>query len=252
MRINKYIALCGVSSRRKADELIAQGKVTVNGSIVRAVGIDINEERDIVCVDGNKASPEEEHVYIMLNKPAGYISACRDDRGRKTVIDLLKSVDNRVFPVGRLDYDTEGLLILTSDGDFAYRCTHPKHEIKKKYFAVVEGALDEKAAQKLQAGVEIEGKKTSKAEVEVTERKINTASVYITIHEGRNRQIKKMFESIGCSVSYLKRVSIGNLGLGGLKAGEWRYLNSDDLDLLGVPAKGSDACHIAEPAPDKR
>lgn len=234
MRINKYIALCGVSSRRGADELIAQGKVTVNGSVVETMGTDVDEEADIVCVNGRKISPEKQRVYIMLNKPAGYISACLDDRGRKTVTELVKDTGSRIFPVGRLDYDTEGLLILTSDGDFAYRCTHPKHEISKKYFAVIKGTLEEKALDKLRSGLIIDGKKTSEAKAEIIEKKDNTAKLHITIHEGRNRQIKKMFESIGCSVSYLKRVSIGNLELGNLAPGEWRHLNNDDFRILGV------------------
>lgn len=237
MRLNKYIALCGVSSRRGADELIARGKVTVNGSVVRSMGPDINAENDVVCIDGLKISPEEKHVYIILNKPAGYISACSDGRGRKTVIDLVKGEDSRIFPVGRLDYDTEGILILTSDGDFAYRCTHPKHEISKKYYAVVNGALDDKAIHKLQRGVIIEGRKTSEACIEIVEKKENAVKVYITIHEGRNRQIKKMFESVGCSVAYLKRVSIGNLGLADMAPGTWRYFKEDDFKLLGVYAE---------------
>jgi len=237
VRLNKYIALCGVSSRRKADELIAQGKVTVNGFAVNTMGTDIDAESDTVCVDGLMISPEKDHVYIMLNKPAGYISACTDDRGRKTVLDLVKDAGSRVFPVGRLDYDTEGLLLLTSDGDFAYRCTHPKHEIGKKYLAFIEGELDEKDVSMLRDGVIIEGRRTSGAKVEITEKKTNSATLYMTIHEGRNRQIKKMFESIGCIVTYLKRVSIGNLGLGDLKAGKWRYLNENDFMLLGVSAE---------------
>lgn len=237
MRLNKYIALCGVSSRRGADELIEQGKVTVNGSVVRTMGTDINTETDVVCVGGREVSPEEEHVYIMLNKPAGYLSTCLDDRGRKTVIDLVKNIDNRVFPVGRLDYDTEGLLLLTSDGDFAYRCTHPKHEISKKYSAVVKGALDDNAVRKLRDGIIIEGRKTSEAIIDIIEKKENTAKLNVTIHEGRNRQIKKMFESVGCTVSYLKRISIGKLELGDLKAGTWRYLNEHDFNLLGISAE---------------
>lgn len=233
MRLNKYIALCGVSSRRGADELIEQGKVTVNGSIVNTMGLDITEA-DIVSVNGTKVSPEEKHAYIMLNKPSGYISACSDDRGRKTVTDLVKGAGNRVFPVGRLDYDTEGLLLLTSDGDFAYRCTHPKHEIKKKYFAAVDGTLDERTLKQLKTGVIIDGRKTSDAVIEIIEKKENSAKLYITIHEGRNRQIKKMFEAIGCRVSYLKRVSIGNLELGDLAEGTWRYLEGRDFELLGI------------------
>lgn len=234
MRLNKYIALCGVSSRRGADELVSQGKVTVNGSVVTTMGPDINTETDIVCVNGIRISPEEKHVYIMLSKPAGCISACSDDRGRKSVTDLVKNIDSRIFPVGRLDYDTEGLLLLTSDGDFAYKCTHPKHEITKKYFAVIEGELKENTIHKLKMGVTIDGRKTSEAEIEIIEKKQNAVKLYVTIHEGRNRQIKKMFEAVGCNVSYLKRVSIGGLELGDLAAGAWRHLNKRDFKLLGI------------------
>ncbi len=238
MRLNKYIALCGAASRRGADKLIADGKVAVNGEPVSSVGQDIDEAKDVVTVNGEKISPEKDNVYIMLNKPAGVISSCRDDRGRKTVVDLVKDVRKRVYPVGRLDYDTEGLLILTSDGDFAYRCTHPKHEVNKNYYAEVEGPLDGKALKALRRGVVIDGRATAKAQVELLGKDADVTKLNITIHEGRNRQIKKMMQSVGCSVKYLKRIAIGALELGDLERGKWRELSAEELMLLGTE-KGS-------------
>jgi pseudouridine synthase len=239
VRLNKYIASCGIASRRGADELIAAGKVTVNGSAVLTMGPGIDAELDVVCVNGARISLQAEDVYIMLNKPAGYLTSCSDDRGRKTVLDLIAGVDARIYPVGRLDLDTEGLLILTSDGDFAYRCTHPKHEISKKYLAEVEGPLDENAIRLLRSGVVIDGKRTSQAGVSLLEKNGSTARLYVTIHEGRNRQVKKMFEAVGCKVIYLKRESIGGLELGDMAAGKWRYLGEDDFKRLGVTKKDS-------------
>ena len=229
MRLNKFIALCGVASRRGADEIIANGRVTVNGSIVQTMGVDIDTQNDLVCVDGKTVRPQTENVYIMLNKPAGTICACSDDRGRQTVVDLISGIDARVFPVGRLDYDTEGLLLLTNDGDFAYRCTHPKHEISKTYFAVVKGILNDHAIKTLCGGVVIDGYKTSRAEIEVRERTSKRTEILISIHEGRNRQIKKMFQLVGCRVTFLKRVAVGKLQIGSLGMGEWRMLERKEI-----------------------
>ncbi len=233
MRLNRFLASCGVSSRRGADELISQGKVTVNGAVVTELGTQIDEATDIVSIGGKTVTPDTGRVYIMLNKPAGVLSSCSDDRGRKTVLDIVKT-DKRIFPVGRLDYDTQGLLILTNDGDFAYRCTHPKHEVDKTYVADVTGLLDDKALRSLKNGVVVDGRKTAKAQIKVIERKDDTARLEVTIHEGRNRQIKKMFESVGCKVLYLKRISIGALMLKDLPAGKWRHLSSSELKLLGI------------------
>lgn len=232
MRLNKYIALCGIASRRGADKLIADGKVKVNGFTVDTMGPDIDPERDTVSIDGKTIEQQSGNIYIMLNKPAGYLSSCSDDRGRRTVLDLINGIDSRLFPVGRLDADTEGLLLLTNDGDFAYKCTHPKHELNKKYYAEIDGYLDDENMNVLQSGVSIDGIMTSKSEIVLKENSGIGAKLFITIHEGRNRQIKKMFEHIGRRVRYLKRVSIGNLNLGELKKGEWRYLNEEDFKLL--------------------
>lgn len=237
MRLNKYIASCGVTSRRGADKLIAEGKVTVNGALVTTMGGEIDESDD-VRIDGKAIKPQAD-VYIMLNKPAGYICSCADDRGRKTVLDLIKGVEGRVFPVGRLDYDTEGLLILTSDGDFAYRCTHPKHEINKKYYAEVKGALDSRAVSELRRGVMVDGQKTSQAQIDILESKDGLSKLHVVIHEGRNRQVKKMFEAVGCKVTYLMRVAIGELELGGLATGAWRRLEESDFIRLGVMKSSS-------------
>lgn len=231
MRLNRFIASCGVSSRRAADKLILEGRVTVNGAAATA-GPDIDENKDIVCIDGRRITPGADNVYIMLNKPAGVISSCADDRGRKTVVDLVKGIDERLFPVGRLDYDTEGLLILTNDGDLSFKCTHPRHEVEKKYIAQVKGPVDDNAIGTLSAGVVIDGRKTSEAKIEVQEKNRGSAVLSVTIHEGRNRQVKKMFERVGCTVTHLKRISIGGLELGDLPAGKWRRLTPEEIKLL--------------------
>lgn len=229
MRLNKYIASCGVASRRGADALIVQERVTVNGRVVDTVGVDINPDTDTVAVDGTLLLFADKKVYIMLNKPAGVLSTCRDDRGRKTVLDLVGDVGVRLFPVGRLDYDTEGLLLLTNDGDFAYRCTHPRHEVNKTYTALVHGRLDEQAIRRLESGVVLNGVKTAPAVINVLQRAGKETRLEITIHEGRNRQIKRMFESVSCHVMSLKRVSFGSLSLGDLPVGSWRYLSEMEI-----------------------
>ena len=230
MRLNRYIAMCGASSRRGADALIASGRVTVNGVAVVTMGPDIDPENDIVCLDGKQLKAESQKVYIMLNKPTGYICACSDDRGRKTVMSLISGVDARIFPVGRLDYDTEGLLLLTNDGDFAYRCTHPAHEVEKEYTAVAAGLLSDTAIEALRKGVMLDGVRTYPAKVEIKKRTQNETHLNITIHEGRNRQVRRMLESVGSSVRYLKRISEGSLKLSGLEPGQWRYLTGVELN----------------------
>ena len=229
MRLNRYIAMCGVSSRRGADALIAEGRVTVSGAAVETMGPDIDPDKDEVRLDGQLIQPETRKVYIMLNKPAGTLSTCRDDRGRKTVLSLLDGVDARLFPVGRLDYDTEGLLLLTNDGDFAHQCTHPAHEVEKEYLAVVSGSLEDTEIEALRAGVMLDGMKTYPAKVRVEKRTQRETQLWITIHEGKNRQVRRMIEAVGSSVKYLMRTSEGNLKLGGLDRGKWRYLTDDEL-----------------------
>jgi len=232
MRLNKYIASCGVASRRGADALIAQGRVTVNGKAVDTVGMDINPETDTVAVDGTLLSIADKKIYIMLNKPAGVLSTCRDDRGRKTVLDLVGDVGVRLFPVGRLDYDTKGLLLLTNDGDFTYRCTHPRHEVNKTYVAVVHGLLEDHAIRRLENGVVLDGVKTAPAVINVVHREGRETRLEITIHEGRNRQVRRMFETVGCHVMALKRIAFGSLKLGNLPEGSWRYLTEQELKSI--------------------
>ncbi len=232
MRLNRYIAMCGASSRRGADVLIAAGRVTVNGEIVVTMGPEIDPERDEVRVDNRPLKLEERKVYIMLNKPVGYISACSDDRGRNTVLSLIEGVEERIFPVGRLDYDTEGLLLLTNDGDFAYKCTHPSGEVKKRYLAVTDGMLSDDAIRQLRRGVMLDGTLTSPAVVEIKRRTHEATEILITIHEGRNRQVRRMMEAVGSAVRYLRRVSEGNLELKGLKPGEWRYLTREEIENM--------------------
>jgi 23S rRNA pseudouridine2605 synthase len=232
VRLNKYIASCGAASRRGADDLIAAGRVTVNGTVPGAMGYDVDVNRDMVCLDGVAIRPAEEKVYIMLNKPAGCLSACTDARGRQTVVDIIGD-SHRLFPVGRLDIDTEGLLLLTNDGDFAYWCMHPSHEVPKTYYVVVKGLLSDEALQTLSAGVDIDGKRTQPAKIHIKRRSSKRTELTMVIREGMNRQIKKMFQLAGCRVSYLQRIAIGPLTLGSLKSGQWRYLTQEDMKKLG-------------------
>ena len=231
MRINKFLAEKGVASRRAADEMIANGRITVNGKIA-AIGMDVSES-DEVKADGNLiAQGEPKLVYYVMNKPKGVVCTMNDDRGRKTVADLLPSGVGRVFPVGRLDYDTEGLLILTNDGDLAYALTHPSHEVKKTYLAKIEGTLTEKDLNPIRSGVELDGVLTKKCKAHIVETDKAYTKVHITISEGRNREIRRMFESIGKNVCFLKRIRLGTLVLSGLDRGAVRPLTEREIASL--------------------
>ncbi|KRQ86633.1 Ribosomal large subunit pseudouridine synthase B [Caloramator mitchellensis] len=229
-RIQKYIARCGIASRRKAEELIFNGKVKVNGEIINDIVL-INPDNDIVEVEGKIISPEESKIYIMLNKPVGYVTTAKDEKGRKTVLDLI-NVRERVYPVGRLDYDTSGLLILTNDGDFAYKMTHPSKEIDKVYIALVEGIPTEEEIERFKKGLKIEDYITAPADFKLIEKRGKNAIVRITIHEGKNRQVRRMCEKIGHKVLELKRIQIGKIKLGNLKVGEWRFLKQEEIDFI--------------------
>ncbi|HHV60057.1 MAG TPA: rRNA pseudouridine synthase [Clostridiaceae bacterium] len=231
IRLQKYLADCGIASRRKAELLITQGRVKLNNQTVDKLGVKVNEN-DLVEVDGKPVSPKRELVYIMLNKPEGYVTTVRDQFGRKSVNDLVKGVDARLYPAGRLDHDTSGLLILTNDGDFAYRLTHPRHEVKKTYHAQVSGIPCENEIDNFQKGLDIEGYRTAPAKFRILKRKGRTAFVEIIIHEGKNRQVRKMCEKIGHPVITLKRVAIGNLRIGKLPCGKWRFLNKEDISKI--------------------
>ena len=231
MRINKYIACAGVASRRKADELIANGNVRVNGLVLREPGYDV-VEGDIVEVNGRRIETSEKKVYILLNKPTGYVTTVSDDRERDTVMDLVADVDARIFPVGRLDYNTSGMLIMTNDGDFAYKLTHPKHEMPKTYRALVSGVLSDEKCGRLERGVDIGGLRTSPAKVKIVRGLSNATLVDITIHEGKNRQVRKMFRAVGNPVKQLQRIAIGDIRLGRLAEGHYRKLTREEIEYL--------------------
>ena len=234
VRLQKYIAMCGIASRRAAEELITQGKVKVNGNKVTEQGIKVEIGADKVFVNGKEAKPVNKSYYIMLNKPTGYVSTVKDQFERPTVIDLLgEEITARVFPVGRLDYETEGLLLMTNDGDFTYKVTHPKHKVDKTYIAVIKGGISIKGLAMLRAGVTLDdGFKTSPADVEMLNADNGHTVIKITIHEGKNRQVRRMFEAVGCKVVELQRISIGKVELGNLPLGRWRYLTSHEVSYL--------------------
>ncbi|MCT4594697.1 MAG: rRNA pseudouridine synthase [Anaeromicrobium sp.] len=232
MKLQKYMAHCGVASRRKSEEMIKEGKVVVNGEVIDFMGKVIDPDRDVVKVNGRRIKPESIKKYILLYKPEGYVCTLSDEKDRKTVIDLVKDVKERVYPVGRLDYNTSGLLIMTNDGDLAYKLTHPKHEIKKTYMAKVRGHVGEDKLEKLRNGVQIEGYKTSPAIVRRVKENQGTSVIEISIHEGKNRQVRKMFDNIGHSVVKLQRVSIGRINLENLEKGKWRLLTNKEVNYL--------------------
>jgi len=231
IRLQKYLAECGVASRRKAEELIRYGRVCVNGSVVTTPGTKVSD-KDKVYVDEKPVTFENRKVYILLNKPVGYVTTVKDQFSRKTVIDLVSDLTERIYPVGRLDYDTSGLILLTNDGDFAYKLTHPKHEIGKVYVAQLEGIVNEKDIMIFSEGIRIEDYTTSPAVMKVKKKQKDSCIVEITIHEGKNRQIRKMCDAIGHPVITLKRVAIGDMQLNGLKEGKWRFLEKNEVSKL--------------------
>ncbi len=232
VRLQKYMAQCGAASRRGAEALIQQGRVLVNGEIVRQMGVQIDETRDQVEVDGVLLQPEKKMVYVLLNKPVGYVTTVSDDKGRPTVMDLVSEIPVRVYPVGRLDYDTEGLLLMTNDGDLTYKITHPKNNIEKTYVAEVTGNISMNTLLQLRNGVYLDGVKTSPAKVEVVGATRFGTKLEITIHEGKNRQVRRMFEAVGCIVKKLKRTREAGLILGHVPLGHWRKLTEAEVNML--------------------
>ena len=231
MRINKFLAEKGIASRRHADEIVAAGRVQINGTLA-TLGANV-EEGDEVLLDGQAiANTEKKEEYYIMNKPKGVVCTASDDRGRKTVMDLLPDTVGRVFPVGRLDYATEGLLILTNDGDLAFRLTHPSTEIPKTYMAKIEGTLTEKDLNPIRSGIELDGVLTKKCRAHVVETNKEYTKVEITIKEGKNRQVRRMFEAIGKNVELLRRVSVGQLRLKGLDRGQVRPLTEQEILYL--------------------
>lgn len=232
MRLQKFLAEAGIASRRKSEELIAQGRVEVNGKTVREMGVLIDPERDEIKYMGTPVRLDEKKYYIMLHKPAGVVSTCKDDRGRKTVMQYIKDIDARLYPVGRLDFTTEGLLIMTNDGSLTNVLTHPKHNIQKMYLAVVDGEVSEEDIEKLEKGIVIDGYKTAPATFKILSAKPDRSEVLAIIGEGKNRQVRKMFDALDKNVCYLKRLAVGDLKLGNLKKGEYRHMTKEEVDYL--------------------
>lgn len=230
-RLQKYLANSGVASRRKCEDLILQGKIEVNGKVVTELGTKVNPERDIVKFNGKEVKQVEKMVYILLNKPIGYVTTVKEQFNRPTVIDLLNGVKEKVLPVGRLDMYTSGALILTNDGDFIYQVTHPKYEIEKTYQATVKGIVTKEDIKKLENGVEIDDYISGKAKVKIlkVDKENNISRLKITIHEGKNREVRKMCSAIGKNVIALHRSKIENIDLKDLKIGQWRYLTSNEV-----------------------
>lgn len=228
MRLNKFLSSCGIASRRKSDDLIKNGKVTVNGVVVSELGTVINENKDKVEYEGKVLKLENDFIYLKLNKPKGYISSNSDEKGRKTIFDLV-NLDKRLFSIGRLDYNTEGLILLTNDGNFAQIFSHPTHEIEKEYIVNIEGKITESELAVLRAGVVENGKRMPKARVNPIKFDGKTTRLSIIIDEGQNHQVRRMFEAIGRSIILLKRVRVGPIKLGGLRRGEVKPLNKSEL-----------------------
>lgn len=231
MRLNKFLAAAGVASRRECDKLIASGHVTVNGNTA-SLGLEVSGE-DEVFVNGNRVVTKKNEYYI-LNKPKGYICSVSDDKGRKTVMDLMPQNVGRIYPVGRLDYDSEGLLIMTTDGDLAQKLMHPSNEVSKTYLVKIEGTITESDLNPLRSGIEIDGYVTKKSKAHIVETNKEYTKIHITVIEGKNREIRKMFAAIGKEVVLLKRIKIGELSLRGLDRGAYRKLTAREIDYLNL------------------
>lgn len=231
MRINKFLALSGIASRRKVEELITSGQIKVNHKVMTELSYDVKNV-DVVEYNNEIISVPHEYVYYMLNKPKGYVTTVSDDLNRKTVMDLMKKVKERIFPIGRLDYNTEGLLLFTNDGELANRLMKPNFEIEKTYICEIEGEIKESELAVIRAGVVIDGKRLNKCKAKLKEFKNNKSKIELTIDQGLNRQIRKMMEFIGKNVVNLKRIKIGELKVGGLSRGESRQLKDYEIEYL--------------------
>ena len=233
MRINKYIASSGLCSRRAAEEYIKNGQVKVNNKVITDLATDIDETNDTVVIAGNKITPVTHMIYIMFYKPKGCISTLSDDKDRKTIMDYLGDfAGKRIYPIGRLDYDTEGLLLLTNDGELSNKLTQPINEVPKTYLVKIEGEIPEPDLARLRNGVTIDGIKLKRCKIKVTEKEDTFTKMEVTLYEGKNREIRKMFETVGKNVVFLKRIKIGDLKLGGLGRGAYRYLTPKEVAYL--------------------
>lgn len=244
-RLHKYLARAGVASRRRAEELISKGLVKVNGKIVSEMGYKVDPLQDVIEYSNELVKQEDKRVYIMINKPQKVMTTLKDPQGRQIISDLLQGISQRLYPVGRLDYMTEGLLILTNDGDLAYRLTHPRYKVDKKYIAHVEGDVTPGGLKLLRQGVQLEDGPTMPADVKILSAHEGATTLQITIHEGRNRQVRRMCQAIGHPVTALKRLSFGPLNLGDLRPGQYRYLGLEEVRALkkacGLLIKGKNA-----------
>ena len=233
MRLQKYMAMCGVAARRKCEEIILSGRVKVNGQVIDQMGTQV-EEGDVVELDGVVITLQEKKRYIIYHKPAGEVTTVSDEKGRETVMDRFKDFEERIYPVGRLDYDSEGLLLLTNDGEMAQRLTHPSCEVDKVYLARVTGNPSNEAIDRMRRGVFMEGddRRTYPATVRVVRDESLFSDIVVTIHEGRNRQVRRMFDAVGHKVLLLRRIRFGPLELGDLKRGQWRELTEAEIEEL--------------------
>lgn len=230
-RLQKYMADCGVASRRACEEIILSGRVKVNHIVIDELGFKVDNERDEISVDGKTIKLVVKKLYIAFNKPTGVVSTVKDERGRKTLLDIVK-VTERIYPIGRLDYDTSGLILLTNDGDIYNRVIHPRQAINKVYIAEVQGIPDKIDISRFCSGIDIGGYVTSNAQLKILNKTSKNSTLEIIIHEGKNRQIRKMCDAINHPVLNLKRISIGEIKLGELKLGNWRYLTKDEIEYL--------------------
>lgn len=237
-RLQKILSGAGVASRRAAEEIITAGRVTVNGVVVAELGAKADPDRDVITVDGKRITVDASRCYIVLYKPAGYMTTLKDPQGRPLVTDLLAGVRERVYPVGRLDYNTEGVLLLTNDGEWANALAHPRHEVDKEYHVRVQGTVVPEQLDQLAAGVTLDDGPTAPAVVQVIRESDNNTWLSITIHEGRYRQVRRMCEAVNLSVVRLKRVRYGFLGLEGLRSGKYRFLTEDEVDRLRRVSQG--------------
>lgn len=231
-RLQKLISRAGIASRREAEKIISEGRVTVDGKIISELGAKADPNLNEICVDGKILTFDTEKIYLLLNKPKNFLSTVKDDRSRRTVMDLVKEIPAKIYPVGRLDFDSEGLILLTNDGELTNALLHPKFKIEKTYRAKIFGNLTDEKIKKLRAGVELEDGLTAPAEVSVINLEKNSATVEITIHEGKNRQVRRMFAAVGCEVKSLKRIKFAGLTLQNVERGKFRRLTQDEVKKL--------------------
>lgn len=235
-RLQKIISAAGITSRRASEELILAGRIAVNGVVVTELGSKADPAKDLVTLDGQPIKPAEKRYYVLLHKPAGYVTSLKDPQGRQLVTELVKDIGERLFPVGRLDYNSEGLLLLTNDGEWANRLMHPRHQVDKEYHVRVRGKIDPQQIKKLAEGVELEDGPTGSATVRLQKNDQSNDWLSVTIHEGRNRQVRRMCAAVGLFVVRLRRIRYGNLTLGGLQPGEYRLLSKEEAQALDAPA----------------